>query len=147
MSAKHDPGLHAVARVRGVRETDSRLGLQQALAEQRQRELSLASLEDRLRNAPAFEIGTATAFIAQRQALATLGQWVTTAGEEVASARTITGEARVRWQQDKTRLSAVEMLLERRAAERRAERDRAEARDLDEVAAQLWQRTRGGETS
>ena len=27
MSAQHDPGLHVVARVRGVRERDSRLGL------------------------------------------------------------------------------------------------------------------------
>ena len=55
-------------------------------------------------------------------------------------ARTITESAREHWQRDKTRLSAVELLLERRAEERRAELRRREVRELDDIAAQRWQR-------
>jgi flagellar export protein FliJ len=65
----------------------------------------------------------------------------------VAAARTVSASAREHWQRDKTRLSAVELLLERRAEERRAERARREARELDDVVAQRWlrRRTTGGD--
>ncbi len=54
----------------------------------------------------------------------------------------VTESAREHWQSDKTRLNAVEMLLDRRAAERAAAADRVEAKELDDIGARLWLRRR-----
>jgi flagellar export protein FliJ len=130
----------AVARVRGVREQDSRIGLQQALGEQRQHERHVAELRARLERSGSFTTGSAGAFLALRASLDVLGAVVRAAEEETAACRRISEAAYDRWQVDRARLAAVESLLERRAAARRAEAARREARDLDEIAAQLWQR-------
>lgn len=137
-----DRGMHAVARVREVREHDSRVGLQQALAEESVRERRLAELHRHVEHAPSFDVGSAASFLALRHSLASLGQAVTDARAELDSSRRITETARAHWQRDKSRLSAVEALLEARAEERRAEAARAETARLDEAAGQLWLRAR-----
>ena len=52
----------------------------------------------------------------------------------------MTAAARDRWLADRSRLAAVESLVERRAAAVRAERARRETRELDEVAQEMWRR-------
>jgi flagellar export protein FliJ len=136
----HDAGMRAVARVRGVREQDSRLGLQQSLAEQHAAERRASGVRRQLAAGEEFTVGAGADFVARRAALAALGAELVTAEATVASAQNLALAARSRWQEDKTRLSAVEMLLERRADERLAVRLRTEARELDDIAAQLHQR-------
>jgi flagellar FliJ protein len=143
-TAGSDAGMRAVARVRAVREQDSRIGLRQALLEQRLHEGEAAELRHRMDNAGSFASGSAASFLTLRASLDALGQVLRRAEDEAATSRTISEAAYARWQQDRTRLSAVEMLLERRAAARRAETARLEARDLDEVAGQLWRRRDAG---
>jgi flagellar protein FliJ len=144
MTAAGDAGMRAVARVRAVREQDSRIGLQQALGELRLHEGRAADLRHRVENADAFAAGSAASFVALRASLDALGQVLRAAEEDTATSRTISEAAYTRWQEDKTRLSAVEVLLERRAADRRTQASRREARELDEVAVQLWQRRESG---
>ncbi|MBZ5735183.1 flagellar FliJ family protein [Nocardioides sp. TRM66260-LWL] len=137
---RHDPGLHAVARVRGVREQDSRLGLQQALRELRQREADLAALEASLREHGARVEGDLGSFAALRLSLLGLRERMVEARAQVAAAEGVARDAHARWSSDKARLGAVEGLLERRAEERRVEAGRAEATELDDVAGRLWLR-------
>jgi flagellar FliJ protein len=145
MSSNHpDAGMLAVARVRSVRERDSRIGLQQAIDEQRRQERYLAHLGDRLDQALKFDGGSVATFLSVRAGYQALTHEIGTATAGLQSARHITESARDHWRRDKTRLAAVELLLERRAAERRAERRRLEGRDLDDLAAQRWRRTNGG---
>ena len=143
MSTHPDAGMLAVARVRAVREQDSRLGLQQAMGEQRRHEEHLVDLGRRLDEALRFDGGTLAAFLHVRAGYQALTEQITAATAELRTARSITESAREHWQRDKTRLSAVELLLERRADERRAELQRREARELDDIAAQRWRRTGG----
>ncbi len=138
--SEQDAGMRAVARVRSVREQDSRLGLQQALRELHAADDRVAHLRDALVAADAFSGGDMAAYVALRGRLQSLGDALWTARAEAESSRTIAQSAQAHWQRDRTRLEAVEQLLERRAAERRAEAARAEARDLDDIAGQLWQR-------
>jgi len=147
MSAPQDPGLRAVARVRGVREQDSRLGLRQAVALTAQREAEAAQARQRLDRAPAFEQGSSAQFHAQRTALAALAAQARRTREAAEASRATTDEARRRWQHDRSRLRAVESLLERRAEARRAEATRRENHELDDVAARLWLRRRRGQHS
>ena len=146
-SQVQDAGLRAVGRVRGVREQDSRIGLQQAIGEQRANEERALELRRRLEGATEFGTGPSGSFLALRASLDALGTVLRTAEEETAASRRISEAAYARWQVDRARLSAVEVLVERRAEARRSEAARREARDLDEIAAQLWQRsaTGGGE--
>jgi flagellar export protein FliJ len=139
-SSGRDAGMKAVARVRAVREQDSRTGLQQALAEQRAQEQEAADLRGRLENARGFQSGSASSYLALRASLAALGAAVHAAEELTAVSRRISEAAYDRWQEDRARLEAVEVLMERRAAARRTELARRESRDLDEIAARLWQR-------
>ena len=136
----HDAGLHAVARVRAVREQDSRLGLQQAVSELREHEQEAATLRHRLDGSGAFDSGSTASYLALRASVAAVGAALRAAEAQAASSRTISETAYGRWQQDKARLSAVERLLDRRAAERRAEAARLEARELDDLAVQRWRR-------
>lgn len=140
MSTVHDAGLRAVSRVRSVRERDSRIGLVQALAEERALTDRLCTIHDHLGSLAPYGSGELGGFLErQRDVLA----WSHAAIETRAaleSAELLTLAARERWTSDKTRLAAVETLLERRAAERRAERQRREDRALDEAAIDVWRR-------
>jgi flagellar protein FliJ len=138
-----DRGMRAVERVRSVRERDSRLGLQEAAAERDRQQARLAALEERLRSTPTFGEGGSGSFVALRDSLLSLGEAIGRARQDVAAAQRIAETSHAHWTQDKTRLSAVENLLERRAEARRAERARREARELDDIAAQLWTRQQG----
>lgn len=133
-----DAGMRAVARVRSVRESDSRVGLQTALLESRSAQATVDGLRDRITAAAGFATGSAAEFLALRASLGALGDVLIAAEAHCDQTRTISEAAYVRWQQDRTRLAAIEMLLERRAAARRAEQERAEARELDDIAAQRW---------
>jgi flagellar export protein FliJ len=144
-AAKHDAGLRAVARVRGVRETDSRIGLQSALGELRAAQARVDDLRGRLSSADAFTRGSTASFLALRSSLDALGSVLVEAEAARDQAGTISDAALARWQQDRSRLSAIEMLLDRRAAERRADAVRAETREQDEVAARRWARANRGE--
>lgn len=149
MSTVADAGMRAVARVRAVRERDSRLGLQQAISEQQWHEQRLAELGRRLDQALKFDRGTVASFLNVRAGYQALTDEIAAAAAAAQSARHLTESAHEHWQRDKTRLSAVEMLLERRADERRGELRRLEARELDDIAGQRWQRQRrnGGDAA
>lgn len=138
-----DRGLAAVARVREVREHDSRLGLVEALRDLRAREARVGALEDSLRRHSASASGglhDGAAFVALRASLDALRESLVAERARLSVAQTVAMDADARWQSDRSRLGAVEGLLERRAVERRVERRRAEDRDLDEVASQGWLR-------
>jgi flagellar export protein FliJ len=139
-TSRHDAGMLAVARVRGVREQDSRIGLQRALAEQHGQEQRVADLRGRLESGSRFDSGPAGSFLVLRASLDALGSDVRSAEQDVATSVTISEAAYEAWRVDRARLAAVELLLERRAAERRAEAAHREARELDEIAVQRWQR-------
>lgn len=138
----HDAGMHAVARVRSVREQDSRVGLRQAIQEQRQHERRAAELRAQLTGAERFGSGSTADFLSLRASLDALGRTLRRTERDLAGARTISEAAYAHWVADRARLAAVETLLERRAQARRAEAARREARELDEIAATLWQRRR-----
>jgi flagellar FliJ protein len=141
MSA-HDPGLHAVRRVRSARERDSRLGLQQALEATRAREAAAAHSRERLEAAPGFTAGTAEEYRTYTRLVRALAEGDTTTQEQARTSRTVAEEARRRWGMDRQALQVVESLLARRAEERRHDRARCEAAELDELAAQGWLRNR-----
>lgn len=145
MSARDlDRGMRAVERVRAVRERDSRIGLQQALAEREQRRARLAELTDQLASSAAWDEGDATSFRARRAAVLAIGAAAGAAEDQLGGAQRIADSARAHWSTDKSRLSAVESLLARRAEVRRAERAHREAVELDDIAAQLWGRAQRG---
>ena len=137
----HDPGLHAVRRVRSARERDSRVGLQQALEATRAREAAAEHSRERLEAAPGFAAGSAEEYRAYTRLVRALAEDVTSTQEQARTSRTVAEEARRRWGMDRQALQVVESLLERRAEERRQDRARREAADLDELAAQGWLRT------
>lgn len=147
-----DRGLAAVARVRGVREHESQRQLQRALSQLRDRQRDLAQLEDQISAAAGMEVGlfgtagiTAPGqLLALRITLTNLSGLVTEARRAVEAAARATDLAREQWEQDKTRLTAVERLLERRLAEHRADLARAHGRESDELASAGWiRRTQG----
>ena len=142
MSApRHDRGLHAVARVRSVREHDSRIALQLALAEQRSHEDRVATLIERLTHAPAEVAGSPAAVIGLRAGLDAIADAARAAQEEAEAHRLLAEDARARWQVAASDLEAAEQLLARRAARRRTAALKAEARELDELASVRWART------
>lgn len=149
---KRDRGLAAVARVRSVREQESQRALQRALAEARERRRDLTELEHQISAAAGMEadlfgtdgLSAPGRLLALRTTLTNLGQLVGEARQAVVVAERATDLARGQWEQDKTRLTAVERLLERRLAERRAELARAHGRESDELASAGWiRRTQG----
>jgi flagellar export protein FliJ len=139
-----DAGLKAVRRVRGVREQDSRQGLQQANAEVRVAEGALARLAESLNDdrSPG-AVAPAGDFVAVRSALTALSGRISTARDGLDLSRSVADAALVHWQADHARVRAVEHLLQRRAEERQREAERREARELDDLAAQRWLRDRG----
>ncbi len=142
MSAKHDAGLHAVARVREVRERDSRHGLTTAITEHATVESGVRSLETQLAGQPGFVSGSSVTYLADRSHALAVGEALIGRREELRVSASIMAAATAHWRADRSRLEAVSMLLERRAEERRAERARTEARHLDDVATQGWLRRR-----
>ncbi|WP_110208260.1 flagellar export protein FliJ [Nocardioides daejeonensis] len=139
--------LAGVVRVRSVRERDSRLGLAQALREQRAAEQAAAGLRDTLRDTPAFGSGSIREFLAHTTHLDALGHAIAQADRDVLLARGIADAARIHWQGDRSRLRAVEMLRERRAESRRLEVARKQAAQLDDLATQRWSRRTGAMAS
>lgn len=135
-----DRGLAAVARVREVRETDSRIGLQQVLAEQTALASRLDGLTGVLAGSAVPAVSTPGALLAQRAALTGAGLLVGETRAELATTEVVAAEARARWGADKARLAAVEHLLAARAERRRTEAARREAREADDLAAQRWAR-------
>jgi flagellar FliJ protein len=137
-----DRGLRAVRRVREARERDSRIGLQQALAATRHREAEAELARDRLASRPPFEAGSAEEFRVYSSLVRALAESVGEKEEAVRRSAAVADEARRRWGLDRQAVRTVELLLERRAEERRQERARREAAELDELAGQGWLRNR-----
>lgn len=145
--SEQDRGIRAVRRVRSVRETDSRVGLQQAVTERRTAGARVNALRRRIGDADDFTDGSTTDFVGSRAKLQALGEALTEAEQAWESSRTVTEAARAQWQDDRARLAAIDLLLARRAATRRIEEFRRESRELDDLAAQRWLRKQaeGGE--
>lgn len=145
MSRRHDAALNAVRRVRAVRENDSRIGLQRALAESRDRAELAERADARVRDAAGFESGGIADFHAHVGRLAALADARAATQRSADLADRVAAEATRRWQQDKTEVRVAELLLERRAAERAAERERRTRAELDDLAAVGWLRRRAEE--
>lgn len=137
---REDRGLAAVRRVREVRETDSRIGLQTARAEESAALVRVDTLGRSLSGAVVPVETTPAALLAQRTALAGLGDRLVAARGQAESAGAIAVDARARWTADRTRLAAVEHLLARRAEVRRTEAERRAAAEADDIATQRWLR-------
>ena len=137
-----DAGMRAVARVRGVREQDSRLGLAQAAADLREAVRRFDAMVDRLSSSSAPSVADPASFNAARLAAAGVAAEVTASRAAMAASSTLAAVAREHWQHDRTRLSAVELLLERREEHRRAERLRRERVEVDDLVATRWLRAR-----
>jgi flagellar protein FliJ len=142
MSRPTAGSLSGVVRVRAVRERDSRTGLATALTEERTAAERVATIEDQLLNLPAPVTSDLRDFQARQHTIELLRETLAVARTELEGARHLTAAARERWMSDRSRLDAVESLVERRAAAERAERRRREDREQDEVATDLWRRGR-----
>lgn len=137
MKADEDRGLRAVARVRGVREGDSRRGVAAQAAQCRRAEEQLAAT---LAHPPTAHAGSVRDFVTSANAGT---QWAHDVGLRrgaVETAHVLLAHATDQWRSDRSRLAAVEALLQRRAEARAAERARTEARELDDIAAIGWSR-------
>ncbi|MDO9379133.1 MAG: hypothetical protein Q7T56_09810 [Nocardioidaceae bacterium] len=139
---QEDAGLGAVERVRGVREQDSLIGLQRSMSIRAERLAAAERARARMVAMPAFRQGTGAELLAARAVGRRMADASREAQDAAEAADRLTTEARGRWQDDRTRLRAVEHLLQRRADVRAEERRRAEERDLDDVAGQGWLRRR-----
>ena len=135
--------MRAVARVREVRERDSRIGLLQALTTVRIREEELAGLQAALDESGRNGGHDLDGFAASRRLLAGMAAGVREAEHRLEGSRTVAAEAHARWQADKARVRAIEQLLERRAARRAEERARAEVREIDDIVGRLHARAGG----
>lgn len=135
-----DSHLRVVARVRAVRERDSRIGLVEALAEERAAQERATELRERLDAVPALEAGDLASFSARQYTVAAMSAELAAARAGTDSSRLVALAARDRWQTDRSRLAAVESLIERRDAARALERQRREDRELDAVAERQWLR-------
>jgi flagellar export protein FliJ len=135
--------MRAVARVREVRERDSRIGLLQALTTVRIREEELAALRGALDEAAQRVEGDLDGYAASRRLLTGMAVGVREAEHRLEGSRTVAAEAHARWQADKARVRAIEQLLERRVTRRAEEAARAEVREIDDIVGRLQARTGG----
>lgn len=136
-----DRGLRSVRRVRAARELDAQLGLYRAQQEESDLVAAAARREAALAEGGLLPVQLPGAELAARRGdVLRLGDAVREAHERVAAARRVTEAARAHWQLSRTRTRAIDQLLERRAAERRAHAAREEARGYDELATQAWVR-------
>lgn len=133
--------LGGLVRLRSVRERDSRTGLATALAEERAAATTVADLEEMLASLPMPPVLDLAAFRGHQHTVEMIRTALEEARRSLETAHHVSVAARDRWVADRTRLKAVESLVERRAALARAERARREIRELDEVASDLWRRT------
>lgn len=141
-----DRALRAVRRVRDVREQDSRFGLSVALRSVQDREAEVETARDRVEHSPHFDTGSVADFQGHVDRIAGLVRLHSQATARAAASRTVADEARRRWQHDRQRVRVVDLLLERRAAERAEARARREQAQLDDLATQTWLRNRAGHT-
>jgi flagellar export protein FliJ len=132
--------LAGLVRLRSVRERDSRTGLATALAEERDAEVAVTGLEQHLGSLTAPAVLDLAAFHGHQHTVELTRVALGQARRTLESARQLSAAARERWIADRTRLKAVESLVERRLAAVRAERARQEVRELDEVAGEMWRR-------
>lgn len=132
-----------MVRVRAVRERDSRTGLATALAEERAAAARVTELQleiETLRPLRSVDVAT---FHGHQHHIEVLRETLAAARESLEAHRQLATAARERWMADRTRLAAVEAIVERRLAAVRAERLRRENREQDEVATELWRRHGG----
>lgn len=141
MTRDEDRGMRAVARVRAVRERDSRIGLLQALTTVRLREEELERLRAKLAEAAQRAHGDLDDFVVSRRLLSGMAAGVREAEHRLEGSRTVAAEAHARWQADKARVRAIEQLLDRRANRRAEEEARAEVREVDDIVGRLQART------
>jgi flagellar export protein FliJ len=132
--------LRGLLRLRGVRERDSRIGLAAALQEEREAAAKLADLQQLLESLPMPATSDLAAFQGRQHTIELVRDALADTRATLETARVLTAAARERWVSDRSRLAAVESLVERRAAAARAERQRRETRELDEVAEEMWRR-------
>jgi flagellar export protein FliJ len=132
--------LRGLLRLRGVRERDSRIGLATALQEEREAAAKLADLQQLLENLPMPATSDLAAFQSRQHTIDLVREALADTRATLETARHLSAAARERWVSDRSRLAAVESLVERRAAAARAERQRRETRELDEVAEEMWRR-------
>ena len=132
--------LGGLVRLRSVRERDSRIGLATALTEEREAAATVADLEQLLTTLPMPATFDVAAFQGRQHTIDTIRAALADTRSTLETARQVTVAARDRWVSDHSRLAAVESLVERRAAAVRAERERRETRELDEVAQEMWRR-------
>lgn len=140
---REDRGLAAVRRVREVRETDSRIGLKLALDEEGAAGDRHAGFVGRLAATELPDCTTPGELMALHRGLVVLGDALVAARSESAQATALAADARSRWAADRARLAAVELLLTRRADRRRAEAQRRESAEADDLAGQRWLRSGG----
>jgi hypothetical protein len=140
---EQDRGLRAVARVREVRERDSRLGLMRAAEEHRARLREAGQLDELVRDhaiAISAEGRPLSDWAARRSGLLALTAAAQRAHDGAAAAGVLRTAADEYWRRDRTRLRAVAHLLELREQARRRAVAAAEARELDDIGGQLWLR-------
>jgi len=142
MKTDEDRALSAVRRVRDVREQDSRFGLSVALRSVQDRESEAEAARSRLEHSAGFGTGSVGDFQSHVDRMAGLVQLQAQATARAAASRTVADEARRRWQRDRQQVRVVDLLLERRAAERDEARARREQARLDDLATQSWLRNR-----
>lgn len=132
--------LGGLVRLRSLRERDSRIGLATALKEEHEAAAKVADLEQLLANLPMPASFDLAAFQGRQHAVEMIRTALAAGRSFLETARQVSAVARDRWLSDRSRLAAVESLVERRAAAVRAERSRRETRELDEVAQEMWRR-------
>ena len=143
----NEPQLGGVVRVRRIRERDSRTGLTTALTEEHRAAAQVTRIEEQLATLPEPTLEDVASFAARQHVAAALGEALTAARAELEAAHRITLAARDRWRSDRSRLAAVESLVERRAEARRAEQRRRDGKEMDEIAGEIWRRTHGEEAA
>ena len=94
---------------------------------------------------PQHTVGDVVSFSFRQQQVDSIGRALMAARSAQQSAAVVAVSARQYWEADRTRLAAVESLIERREAARRQELQRREAREMDAVAEELWRRQGDGE--
>ncbi|GAA1137717.1 flagellar FliJ family protein [Nocardioides aquiterrae] len=142
-----EPQLGGVVRVRRIRERDSRTGLTAALTEEHDAAARVTRIEEQLATLPEPGLEDVASFAARQHVAAALGAALAAARAELEATRRITLAARDRWRSDRSRLAAVESLVERRAEARRAEQRRRDGKEMDEIAGDIWRRTHEGEAA
>ncbi len=140
MTDHADRGLRAVARVREVRERDSRLGLLHALGRVRDHEARVDGLGTALDQAASRSVETLSDFTVSRTMLRAMAEALTGAQHELESCRVVAIEAHHRWQSDKAAVRAIEHLLDERARLRAEAAARAENREIDDIVSRLHRR-------